>query len=39
MKFSEMTTEQLRLRFWVFPEAQLEYTKRFLEAQTIPKSG
>lgn len=38
-KFSQMTTEELRLRFWTFPEARKEYTKRFLAEQAIPKSG
>lgn len=38
-KFSKMTTEELRLRFWTFPEARQEYTKRFLAEQTNTKSG
>jgi hypothetical protein len=43
MKFSEMSTEELRRMVWVFPEAYNEYLERFVKEQQqqglIPKSG
>ena len=34
VKFTKMTTEELRQRCWAFPEARAEYLKRFLGAQS-----
>jgi hypothetical protein len=39
LEFKKMTDEELRRCFWTFPEARKEYTKRFLEKQTVPRSG
>jgi hypothetical protein len=43
VKFSDMSTEELRQRAWSFPEAFAEYLKRFVKEEqsngTIPKSG
>lgn len=43
VKFSDLTTEELRRRVWSFPEAFQEYLERFAKEQQVkgptPKSG
>lgn len=35
VKFSDLSNEELRRMFWVFPEAKAEYTKRFVNDSQV----